>query len=361
MKLGIVGMPNAGKTALFNSLTRTGAQSGNFPFSTKDSNVGTAIVPDGRLHELAKMYKSEKITHAAIEFVDVAGLVRGSGKGEGLGNKFLANIREVDAVVHVVRCFDDDNVVHVDGSVDPVRDMETIDLELIFSDIDALERRRAKTAKSPKSDKSSANELEVIDNLKNRLENGIQARAPGLSDEEKALAAELALLTYKPVLYALNVDEDSRLTGNKYSDAALAVLNGGNAEAFIICAKLEEEIGLLPEEERAMFQSELGIGESGLDRIIASSYKILGLMSFLTAGPKESRAWTIPIGTKAPSAAGKIHSDLERGFIRAETVNYGDLMSRGSYAAAKAEGLVRLEGKEYVVKDGDVILFRFNV
>ena len=361
MKLGIVGVPNSGKTALFNSLTKSGAQSGNFLFSTKESNVGMVSVPDKRLYDLAKMYKSEKITHATIEFVDIAGLVRGSGRGEGIGNKFLANIREVDAIVHVVRCFDDDNVMHVDGTIDSVRDMETIDYELIFADLEQLERRKSKTEKSIKSDKSLAGELEIINMLTDELESGRCARFLNLSEEALTLVKELSLLTYKPVLYALNVDEGSISEGNDYSKAAMERVNAENSEAFLVCAKLEEEIALLPDDEKYLFLEELGIKESGLDRIITESYKILGLMSFLTAGPKESRAWTIPIGTKAPAAAGKIHSDLERGFIRAETVNYADLMERGSYAGAKEAGLVRLEGKEYVIKDGDVILFRFNV
>lgn len=365
MKLGIVGMPNAGKSALFNSLTRSGAKSGVSPFSTKESNLGMAPVPDYRLADLANIYKSQKIIHATIEFMDIAGLVRGSGKGEGLGNKFLASIREVDAIIHVVRCFDDENVVHVDGTIDPVRDMETIDFELIFADLEQLERRYDRTQKSAKTDKSLAHELTALERLRSELEAGNPARALTMSENETALVKELNLLTYKPVIYALNVDEDSLTHGNQYSAAALARLadigGEGAPEAFLVSAKIEEEIALLPEDERSAFLTELGVLESGLDRIIGASYRILGLMSFLTAGPKETRAWTIPIGTKAPAAAGKIHSDLERGFIRAEIVGYGDLMAKGTYAAAKEAGLVRLEGKEYVIRDGDVVLFRFNV
>jgi GTP-binding protein YchF len=361
MKLGILGMPNAGKTALFNSLTRSGAKSGVFPFSTTETNVGIVSVPDPRLNELAKMYKSEKITNATIEFMDIAALVRGSGTGEGLGNKFLAGIREADALVHVVRCFEDENVLHVDGTVDAVRDMETIDFELIFADLEQLERRKTRSQKNAKTDKSLGNEIAALDHLTEQLESGIPARLLSLSEDELTLVKELSLLTYKPVIYALNVDEDSLIDGNGYSNSALERVSKENVEAFLVSAKLEEEIALLPEDERASFLSEMGVAESGLDRIITASYRLLGLMSFLTAGPKESRAWTIPINTKAPAAAGKIHSDIERGFIRAETVNYGGLMEKGSYAAAKEAGLVRLEGKEYIVKDGDVILFRFNV
>lgn len=361
MKLGIVGMPNAGKTALFNSLTRSGAKSGNFMFSTKETNVGMVSVPDPRLYVLAEMYKSVKIIHATVEFMDIAGLVRGSGKGEGLGNKFLSSIRDANALVHVVRCFDDDNVMHVDGSVDAVRDIETVDFELIFADLEQLERRLAKTQRNVKADKSLAWELDAIKSLTEALEGGQNARSLDLNDDERRLVTELGLLTYKPVIYALNVDEDALPDGNAYSAAALRRLQNEKAEAFLVSAKLEEELAALTDEDRAEMLAELQITESGLDRVITSGYKILGLMSFLTAGPKEARAWTIPFNTKAPAAAGKIHSDIERGFIRAETVNYDDLLAKGSYNAAKDAGLVRLEGKEYVIKEGDVILFRFNV
>ena len=361
MKLGIVGMPNAGKTALFNSLTRSGAKSGISPFSTKESNVGSVTVPDPRLYDLAKIYKSAKVIHAVMEFMDIAGLVRGSGKGEGLGNKFLGSIREADALVHVARCFDDDNVMHVDGSVDPVRDIETVDFELIFADLEQLERRLVKNQKAVKADKSLAGELETVKKLMEQLEAGNNARSLDLSNEEKKLVKELGLLSYKPVIYALNVDEDALNGGNAYSAAALEYLQKEKSEAFLVSAKLEEEIAALEDEERAVMLSELGIEESGLDKIITAGYRLLGLMSFLTAGPKESRAWTIPLNTKAPAAAGKIHSDLERGFIRAETVSYTDLMEKGSYQGAKEAGLVRLEGKEYVIREGDVVLFRFNV
>ncbi|MCL2704350.1 MAG: redox-regulated ATPase YchF [Defluviitaleaceae bacterium] len=358
MKLGIIGMPNSGKTALFNSLTRSGAKSGISPFSTKESNVGAVSVPDPRLYELAKMYKSVKIVHASIEFMDIAGLVKGSGKGEGLGNKFLDGIRQSDALVHVVRCFQDDNVIHVDGTVNPARDIETVDFELIFADLEQLERRYLKQQKAAKADKSVYAELASLERLTAELEAGKPVRSLELSKDEGALVSMLGLLTGKPVIYALNVDEDA--TGSFIAgDVHLGIPS--DAEVFQISAKLEEEMAAFDDGERAAMMADLGIAESGLDRIITASYKKLGLMSFLTAGPKAARAWTIPMNTKAPAAAGKIHSDIERGFIRAETVNYNDLMERGTYAAAKEAGLVRLEGKEYIVKEGDVILFRFNV
>ncbi len=364
MKLGIVGLPNVGKSTLFNSLTKAGAESANYPFCTIDPNVGIVPVPDKRLDELAEIYKSEKILPAAIEFVDIAGLVRGASKGEGLGNKFLAHIREVDAIVHVVRCFDDSNIVHVEGSVDALRDIETINLELIFSDIEILERRIAKLIKSVKSDKTLQEELTLCENLTKHLENGESARSYDFEGEEKELAETFGLLSLKPILYATNVMEDelaSDAVDNENVTKVRELAKSENAEVFVVCAKVEEELSELDEEDKKMFLEDLGVSESGLDKLIRASYKLLGLISYLTAGPKETRAWTIKIGTKAPGAAGKIHSDFERGFIRAEIVAFEDLKACGSNSAAKEKGLVRLEGKEYVVKDGDVIVFRFNV
>ncbi len=364
MKLGIVGLPNVGKSTLFNSLTKAGAESANYPFCTIDPNVGIVPVPDRRLDELAEIYKSEKILPAAIEFVDIAGLVRGASKGEGLGNKFLAHIREVDAIVHVVRCFDDSNIVHVEGSVDALRDIETINLELIFSDIEILERRIAKLIKSVKADKTLQEELTLCENLTKHLENGESARSYDFEGEEKELAETFGLLSLKPILYATNVMEDELATDaveNENVSKVRELAKSENAEVFVVCAKVEEELSELDDEDKKMFLEDLGVAESGLDKLIRASYKLLGLISYLTAGPKETRAWTIKIGTKAPGAAGKIHSDFERGFIRAEIVAFEDLKACGSNSAAKEKGLVRLEGKEYVVKDGDVIVFRFNV
>ena len=365
MKLGIVGLPNVGKSTLFNSLTKAGAESANYPFCTIDPNIGIVAVPDERLKLLGDMYQSKKVTPATIEFVDIAGLVKGASKGEGLGNQFLSNIREVDAVVHVVRCFEDDNVVHVDGSVDPLRDIETINLELIFSDIEILERRIAKTSKAAKMDKTLAKELSLLERLKAYLEEGQLARGFAAEDEdEEALLASCNLLTYKPVIFAANVAEDDLADDGASNEGVarvkeFAVSNG--SEVFVICAQIEQEIAELDEEETAMFLEDLGLKESGLQKLIKASYRILGLMSFLTAGEDETRAWTIKIGTKAPQAAGKIHTDFERGFIKAEVVNYKDLLEQGSLAAAREKGLVGMEGKDYVVQDGDVILFRFNV
>ncbi len=364
MKLGIVGLPNVGKSTLFNSLTKAGAESANYPFCTIDPNVGIVPVPDSRLNELAEIYKSEKILPAAIEFVDIAGLVRGASKGEGLGNKFLSHIREVDAIVHVVRCFDDPNIVHVDGSVDALRDIETINLELIFSDIEILERRIAKLIKTVKSDKSLQGELTLCEELTKHLELGESARSYDFTDDEKALAETFGLLSLKPILYATNVTEDELATDaddNQNVAKVRELATSENAEVFVVCARVEAELSELDDEDKQMFLEDLGVSESGLDKLIRASYKLLGLISYLTAGPKETRAWTITIGTKAPGAAGRIHSDFERGFIRAEIVAFEDLKACGSTAAAKEKGLVRLEGKEYVVKDGDVIVFRFNV
>ena len=365
MKLGIVGLPNVGKSTLFNSLTKAGAESANYPFCTIDPNVGIVPVPDARLGLLADMYSSKKVTPAVIEFVDIAGLVKGASKGEGLGNQFLANIREVDAIVHVVRCFEDTNVIHVEGSVAPVRDIETINLELIFSDLEVLERRIAKTTRSVINDKSLMKELNLLKRISEVLENGKPAKSVELEDDDEAeILASLNLLTAKPVIFAANVSEEDLAndgTENPYVQEVRALAAEDGSGVFVICARLEEELAELDDEEKAEYLSELGLTESGLDKLVAASYDLLGLLSYLTAGESETRAWTIKKGTKAPQAAGKIHSDFERGFIRAEVVNYQDLLDSKTYAAAREKGLVRLEGKEYVVQDGDVILFRFNV
>ncbi len=365
MKLGIVGLPNVGKSTLFNSLTKAGAESANYPFCTIDPNIGIVTVPDERLKLLGDMYQSKKVTPAVIEFVDIAGLVKGASKGEGLGNQFLSNIREVDAIVHVVRCFEDSNVVHVDGSVDPLRDIETINLELIFSDLEVLERRISKVAKAARMDKTCAKELALLEQIKVHLEAGKPAKTMEITDEDElTLLREYNLLTYKPVIYAANVAEDD-LADDGASNSRVAEVRSfaesEHSEVFVICAQIEQEISELDEEEKAMFLEDLGLAESGLEKLVKASYHILGLMSFLTAGEDETRAWTIKIGTKAPQAAGKIHSDFERGFIKAEVVNYRDLLEQGSLAAAREKGLVGIEGKDYVVRDGDVILFRFNV
>ena len=365
MKLGIVGLPNVGKSTLFNSITKAGAESANYPFCTIDPNVGVVAVPDERLDKLTALYNSEKTTPAVIEFVDIAGLVKGASKGEGLGNQFLANIRECDAIVHVVRCFEDPNVIHVEGSVDPIRDIETINLELIFADIDTLDKRISKTAKLANNVKEAKAELEILKKLKAVLEEGRMASTYEAADDEEAKFVEsLYLLTSKPVIFAANVSEDD-LAGDGASNQYVqrvreyAAQNGDGV--FVISARIEEEIADLDDAEKAEYLETLGITESGLDKLITASYDLLGLMSFLTAGEKETRAWTIKKGTKAPQAAGKIHSDFERGFIRAEVINYQDLLDCGSLAAAREKGLIRSEGKEYVVQDGDTILFRFNV
>ena len=365
MKLGIVGLPNVGKSTLFNSLTNAGALAANYPFATIDPNVGVVAVPDKRLKLLGDLYHSKKVTPATIEFVDIAGLVKGASKGEGLGNQFLANIRETDAIVHVVRCFEDPNVVHVDGSVDPARDIETINLELIFADLEVLERRIAKVAKLARMDKSAAKELEILEKIKATLEDNKMASELELDDEEdKAFVNSLDLLTWKPVIYAANVKDDDLAddgASNQYVSAVRDLAAKSGSEVFVISAQIEAEISELDEDEKAEFLESLGLTESGLDKLIAASYRTLGLMSFLTSGEDETRAWTIKIGTKAPQAAGKIPTDFERGFIKAEVINYEDLLREGSMSAAKEKGLVRMEGKEYVVQDGDVILFRFNV
>ena len=366
MKLGIVGLPNVGKSTLFNSLTKAGAESANYPFCTIDPNVGVVTVPDERLNVLGEMYHTKKIIPAAIEFVDIAGLVKGASKGEGLGNQFLANTREVDAIVHVVRCFEDSNIVHVDGSIDPLRDIETINLELIFSDLEILERRISKAVRAARNDKTIAKELALMERIKAHLEDGKMAKSfDDINDEDEQQWLEsYNLLTYKPVIFAANVAEDD-LADDGASNAGVQAVREyakrEDCEVFVVCAEIEQEIAELDDDEKSMFLEELGLKESGLEKLIKASYSLLGLISYLTAGEPEVRAWTIKKGTKAPQAAGKIHSDFERGFIRAEIVSYDDLMACGTYNAAKEKGLVRLEGKDYVVQDGDIILFRFNV
>ena len=365
MKLGIIGLPNVGKSTLFNALTKAGADAANYPFCTIDPNVGVVPVPDERLTELSRLYQPAKTTPAVIEFVDIAGLVRGASKGEGLGNKFLANIREVDAVVHVVRCFEDENVIHVDGTVDAARDIETINLELILSDLEILERRIDKTRKAAKGDKSLESEVELLERLKTHLESGLPARTFETGEKEAAVISTIALLSAKPIIYAANMSEKDFTEGaekNPFYAEVAAVAEKEGAKILPISAKTEEEIASLDEEDQLMFLEELGVEESGLDRLIKASYDLLGLISFLTSGKDECRAWTIRKGTKAPQAAGVIHSDFERGFIRAEVVSYKDFLAAGeNMVTAKEKGLVRSEGKEYVMQDGDIVLFRFNV
>ena len=364
MKLGIVGLPNVGKSTLFNAITNAGAESANYPFCTIEPNMGVVAVPDERLNVLAKMYNPVKITPAVIEFVDIAGLVKGASKGEGLGNKFLSHIRQVDAIIHVTRCFEGTDVIHVEGSVNPARDIDTINLELIFSDLEVVERRIDKAKKLSKGDKKYEEEAEFFTKVKASLEKGLPARSVECTDEEELLLSQADLLTAKPVIYAANLGEDDFAGGyanNKNYQVVAERAKSEGAGVLPICAKIEEELSSLSDEEKELFLSDLGLEQSGLDRLIKESYTLLGLISYLTAGQPEVRAWTIKKGTKAPQAAGKIHSDFERGFIRAEVVAYEDLIASGSMAAAKEKGLVRSEGKDYVMQDGDVVLFRFNV
>ena len=364
MKLGMVGLPNVGKSTLFNALTNAGAESANYPFCTIEKNVGIVSVPDERLDKLAEMYAPDKFTPATLEFVDIAGLVKGASKGEGLGNKFLADIREVDAIVHVVRCFEDPNIIHVDGSIDPLRDIETINLELIFSDIEIVERRIDRAKKAVKGDKKYLAEIDFLERLKEHLENGKSARGFDFTDDERELIKSTPLLSAKPVIYAANLSEDdfvNNIDSNENYKKVCALAAEENSAVLPICAQIEAEISDMSDEDKAMFLSELGLEISGLNRIIKEGYSLLGLISFLTAGKPEVRAWTIKKGTKAPQAAGKIHTDFEKGFIRAEVTSFDDLMACGSMAAAKEKGLVRLEGKDYVMQDGDIVLFRFNV
>jgi len=362
MKLGIVGLPNVGKSTLFNALTSAGAEAANYPFATIEPNVGVVNVPDERLEKLSELSGSEKIVPAIIEFYDIAGLVKGASKGEGLGNQFLSNIREVDAIVHVVRCFDDENIIHVDGSVDPIRDIENINLELIFSDLEQIDNRYSKIVKKAKADKSLNKEKELLEKIKAALEEGKSARQVELDDEEKKIIKNYALLSAKPVIYVCNVAEDEiGNEDNEYVKRVKEFAKESGDEVVVISAEIEAEIAVLDADEKDLFLEELGLSSSGLDKLIKSSYSLLGLISFLTTGEMETRAWTIRKGAKAPEAAGKIHTDMERGFIKADTVSYEDLISSGSTAAARDKGLIRSEGKDYVVEDGDVIVFKFNV
>ncbi len=361
MKIGIVGLPNVGKSTLFNSMTKAGAESANYPFCTIEPNVGMVTVPDKRLEVLSKMFLSKKIVPTYIEFVDIAGLVKGASKGEGLGNKFLSHIREVDSIVEVVRCFEDENVVHVDGSVDPVRDVEIINLELIYADLDTIAKRKGKVEKNLKADKSYLKEFELLERIENVLEEGNPARSINLNEEEELMIKEMQLLTRKPIIYVANIDEESIGIKNNMVEKLEEYAKTENAKVIPLSVKIEEEISSLNDDEKKEMLEAMGLEESGLDKLIVASYDILGLMSFLTAGEMDARAWTIKKGTKAPEAAGKIHSDIQRGFIKAEIVSYDDLVEAGSIVKAREKGLVRMEGKDYIMQEGDIVEFRFNV